>query len=184
MGYGVVARLFHWVTVLAVLVMIPVGLTMIQEGLPRPVQDRLFILHKGLGPVVFVLVALRLAWRLFNPPPPLPADLPRLQVIFAKATHWGMYAFLLIMAASGYVRVSMGGFPFEFLEWLGIPPLLPENEPVAEIASNIHATAIVILLILIALHIGGALYHWLWRQDDVIRRMWPPFAGSETPPRA
>ena len=72
MGYGVVSRVFHWLTVVLVLVMIPVGLTMIQE-IPRPTQDRLFILHKGLGPVVFVVVALRLAWRAFDPPPPLPA---------------------------------------------------------------------------------------------------------------
>ena len=62
MGYGIVARLFHWVTVLLVLVMIPVGLTMTQDC-PQPLQDRLFILHKGLGPVVLLVVraAARLA---------------------------------------------------------------------------------------------------------------------------
>jgi cytochrome b561 len=183
MGYGTVARLFHWLTVLAVLIMVPVGLTMIQEGVPRPVQDRLFILHKGLGPVVFVLVVLRLGWRLLNPPPPLPDSIPRLQQRVANTTHRLLYLFLLIMASSGYVRVTTGGFPIEFLDWLGIPPLFSKNEPVAEVAKAIHATAIFGLLALIALHVSGALYHWLWRKDRVIFRMWPPLAGSETPAR-
>ena len=55
MGYTTVARLFHWVTVLLVLVMIPVGLVMAQEP-PQPWQDRLYILHKGLGPFVLLVV--------------------------------------------------------------------------------------------------------------------------------
>ena len=72
MGYDTVSRLFHWVTVLLVLVMIPVGLAMAQEP-PQPWQDRLYVLHKGLGPLVLVVVLLRLAWRAFHPAPPLPA---------------------------------------------------------------------------------------------------------------
>ena len=62
MGYDRVARTFHWGTLVLVLIMIPAGLIMTQD-IPRPLQDRLFILHKGLGPVVFVVVVLRLIWR-------------------------------------------------------------------------------------------------------------------------
>src|SRR5919106_1275226 len=98
MGYGVVSRLFHWVTVLIVLVMIPVGLTMTQDGLPRSIQDPLFVLHKALGPTLLVVVLLRLGWRAFHPPPPLPEDMPLLQRRAARAVHAGLYVFLLIMA--------------------------------------------------------------------------------------
>ena len=62
-------------TVLLVLVMIPVGLAMAQEP-PQPWQDRLYVLHKGLGPLVLVVVLVRLAWRAFHPAPPLPATVP------------------------------------------------------------------------------------------------------------
>jgi cytochrome b561 len=172
MGYGTVSRLFHWLTVLLVLVMIPVGLTMIQD-LPRPVQDRLFILHKGLGPVVLVVVLLRLAWRATHPAPPLPASLPLLQRRAAGAVHAALYVFLLVMAVSGYVRVTTGGFPLEALEAIGIPPLLPKNEAVAKVASRVHATTIVILLVLIAMHVGAATWHGL-RRDGIVARMWPP----------
>ena len=174
MRYGLVSRLFHWITVVLVLVMIPVGLTMIQE-IPRPVQDRLFILHKGLGPVVLVVVLLRLAWRLTHPPPPLPADLPAIQRRAAATVHAGLYVFLLVMAVSGYVRVTTGGFPIEALQAIGIPPLLPKNEAVAEVAKRIHATAIIGLLALIAMHVAAAAWHGLVRRDGIVGRMWPPF---------
>lgn len=175
MRYGLVSRLFHWVTVLLVLVMIPVGLTMIQE-IPRPVQDRLFILHKGLGPFVLVVVALRLAWRGFHPAPPLPASLPAVQCHAAAFVHAGLYVLLLVMGISGYVRVTTGGFPIEALDALGIPPLFAKDEPVAKIASRIHATAALGLLALIALHVAAAAYHGLVRRDGVVGRMWPPFS--------
>ena len=84
MRYGTVSRLFHWLTVVLVAVMIPVGLVMVQD-IPRSVQDPLFILHKGLGPLVLVVVLLRLAWRAFHPAPPLPATVPAVQVRLAKA---------------------------------------------------------------------------------------------------
>ena len=137
MGFGTVSRLFHWVTVLLVLVMIPVGVVMTQD-VPRPLQDSLFILHKGLGPVVLVVVLLRLLWRAFHPAPPLPASVPPLQARVAKLVHAGLYFFLLVQAISGYVRVTAGGFPIETLESVGIPPLLPKSEGIGDIASTIH----------------------------------------------
>ena len=175
MRYGLVSRLFHWTTVVLVLVMIPVGVTMIQE-IPREMQDPLFILHKGLGPVVLVVVLLRLGWRLAHPAPPLPPDVPPLQRRAAGVVHAGLYVFLLVMAVSGYVRVTTGGFPIEALQAIGIPPLLPKNEAVAEVAKRIHATAIIGLLALIAMHVAAAAWHGLVRRDGIVGRMWPPFS--------
>lgn len=175
MRYGLVSRLFHWTTVVLLLVLIPVGLLMVQE-IPRPLQDRLFILHKGLGPVVLLLVVLRLVWRLFNPPPPLPADLPAMQRLAATLVHVGLYGLLLVMGVSGYVFVTTGGFPLEFLQMLGIPPLFGKNEAVADVAEAVHTTAIWGLLILIAMHVGAAAYHGIVRRDGVFSRMWPPFS--------
>jgi cytochrome b561 len=179
MGYGTVSRLFHWVTVILVLIMIPVGLTMIQD-IPRPLQDKLFILHKGLGPLVLVVVLLRLAWRWFNPPPPLPADIPAVQRQAARLVHAGLYTFLIVQTVSGYVRVTTGGFPIEALRALGIPPLLPKAEGVAKVASTVHAVSVTILILLIAMHVAAASYHGLVRRDGVVSRMWPPISRRKT----
>lgn len=175
MGYGNVARGFHWLTVLLVLIMIPAGLIMTQE-IPRTIQDPLFILHKGLGPFVLLVVALRLVWRAFNPPPPLPPSVPAAQRLAAEVVHWALYALLLTMAISGYVRVTTGGFPIEALNALGIPPLFAKDEPLADAAKAIHAACAFLLIALIALHVSAATFHGLVKRDGVFSRMWPPFS--------
>jgi cytochrome b561 len=180
MGFGTVSRLFHWVTVLLVLVMIPVGVVMTQD-VPRPLQDPLFILHKGLGPVVLVVVLLRLLWRAFHPAPPLPASVPPLQARVAKLVHAGLYFFLLVQAISGYVRVTTGGFPIETLESVGIPPLLPKSESIGDIASTIHRISAFCLMALIAMHVAAAAFHGLFKRDGVFSMMWPPIAPKTGP---
>lgn len=183
MGYGTVSRLFHWITVAIVTVMIPVGLTMVEE-VPRPLGDRLFILHKGLGAFFLVFIFARILWRVLNPPPPLPATLPPAQRLAASAVHLLLYALLLTMAVSGYVRVTAGGFPIELFDALGIPPLLAKNEALAETAKAVHATAKSVLIAVIALHIGAALHHGLILRDGVLARMWPPIVRRARSRRA
>jgi cytochrome b561 len=158
-----------------VLIMIPAGLAMAQE-LPKPLEDRLYILHKGLGPLVLVVVALRLAWRAFHPAPPLPVDIPAPQRLAAQVVHAGLYAALLVMGVSGYVFVDAGDFPLEVLRSLGIPPLIPKNEALSKAAEAVHRTTAFVLIGLIAMHVSAAAYHGLVRRDGVVSRMWPPVA--------
>ena len=173
MGYGTVSRLFHWATVAIVLIMIPVGLTMV-EDVPRPVQDKLFMLHKGLGALFLALILARIAWRLATPQPP-PPPLGPLQRRLAATVHALLYALLLVMAVSGYLRVTAGGFPIELLNALGIPPLAPRSDTLAAAAKAVHATAKWALIALILGHSGAALGHAL-RRDGIMARMWPPLA--------
>lgn len=183
MGYGIVARQLHWIMAVAILVMIPVGLIMTDEGLGRATQDRLFILHKNLGALLLILVAVRLVWRLLNPPPPLPASMPAVQRVAAVSVHWGLYLMVFVMAASGYARVRLGGFPIEYLDALGVPSFLPESEAAAEVAKRIHATAKYALGALILVHVGAAAHHGLVKRDGVFSRMWPPFGRARHQPR-
>ncbi len=176
MGYGTVARLFHWITVALVLLMIAAGFLMVQE-IPRPWQDRLFIVHKGLGPLVLVVVLARLGWRLGHPPPPLPLSVPAVQAQVAEVVHRALYAVLIVQATSGYVFVSTAGYPIEVLRALGVPPLLPKHEGVAAVAEAVHIGGAWLLTGLIAAHVGAAAYHGIVRRDGIVSRMWPPLAG-------
>lgn len=172
-AYRAPARLMHWLTVLLVFSTIPAGLIMVQEGLSRPLQNSLFIWHKNIGVVILVLVLVRLAYRAAHPPPPLPASLSPAQAAIAGLTHWGMYGLLLVMAISGYVRVRAGGFPIEYLDMLGVPPLVPRSEALAETAKTIHFWARFPLVALILMHVGAAAFHGIVKRDGVFSRMWP-----------
>lgn len=175
-GYGTTARLFHWISAILILATIPVGLIMVREGLSRPVQDTLFIFHKNVGVILLVLILLRLAWRALNPPPPMPAGvMADWQHRLSEWVHRGLYAMLLFMAVTGFVRVSAGGFPIEMLDWMGVPRL-PRNIPLADTASTLHFYGKFVLGALVVLHVAGALHHALLKRDGVFSRMWPPVA--------
>lgn len=168
------ARLLHWIMAVLVLGSLAAGFLMLQEGLDRATQNTLFVFHKNVGVVMLILILLRLAYRGRHRPAPLPAEVPTWQRIGAALSHGALYALLLIMPVTGYVRVKAGGFPIEMLDALGVPALVPRSDALAEVARTIHHYGGWILAALIGLHIAAALYHGVVRRDGVFSRMWPP----------
>lgn len=166
-GYRLPARWLHWIVAAVVLLMIPAGLIMTREGLPRMLQDTLFIFHKNTGVLLFPVIVVRLAYRMTHVPPPLPASVPRWQQAVARVTHFLLYALLILMPLSGFIRVRAGRFPIELLDWLGFGPWIVKSEVIASIAQAIHWTGAMLLIGLVALHIGAALYHALILRDAV-----------------
>src|SRR5689334_13002438 len=62
--WGWVSVTLHWVTVLAIVGLVIVGMTM--DELPNgPDKIRIYALHKSTGLTVLALTLLRLGWRLF-----------------------------------------------------------------------------------------------------------------------
>lgn len=173
-SYQTPARLFHWIIAAAVLLMIPAGLIMTQEGIARPLQDTLFLFHKNIGVILIPLILLRLIYRLRHPAPPLPSSLPGWQRSAAAVSHLLLYLLLIVMPISGFVRVRAGGFPIELLDRLGAGPWLAKSEALADAAKGLHYAAALLLIAVLAVHIGAALQHGLIRRDGVWSRIWPP----------
>src|SRR5713226_2575505 len=96
-AYSLTARALHWITAALVLTTIPVGVLAVNvsEG---PLQDSLYTLHRSIGVVI-----IRLGYRLTHPPLPLPDDIPPIQQFIAHATHWGLYALLIVQSFLGWV---------------------------------------------------------------------------------
>ena len=176
-GYGTTARMLHWITFLLVLGMVPAGMVMTQEGLDRGLQDQLFILHKNGGVILLAVVLVRLAWRALVPPPPLPAGMPDWQRQTSLWVHRLMYATLIFMALTGYLRVTLGGFPVEMLDAIGVPRL-PRSDAMAALAQRAHFLGKFLLMGLIVVHVGAAIGHAIVKRDGVFSRMWPPIRRS------
>ena len=175
--YTATARLLHWVVALMVLSTIPIGTVMLQDGISRSTQDTLFILHKNGGVIILLLVLARIAWRIGHPAPPLPETVPAWQRTASHLAHMGLYAMLLFMAVTGFVRVSAGGFPIEMLDAIGFPRLVPRSDELAETAQMLHHNGRVVLVALILAHVGAALHHAVVKRDGVFSRIWPPVGG-------
>ncbi len=123
------------------------------------------------------MILARIVYRRLHPPPPLPASVPGWQQRLAAASHLALYALLVIMPLSGFVRVRAGGFPIELLDAMGAGPWLPKSEALAAAAQGLHFIAALLLIAVLAVHVGAALQHALIRRDGVWQRMWPPAGG-------
>lgn len=170
--YGGVAIGFHWLVALLVLSMIPFGFVMANMDL-SPQKLEFYSWHKSFGIVVLTLAALRLVWRLFNPPPPLPADVPGWQKFASQVVHYGLYAALFAMPLSGWLMSSAAGFTVSPFKLFDLPNLVAKDEALFKLFRQAHELIAFAIIGLLALHVGAALYHHVVRRDGVLARMLP-----------
>ncbi|HEY5048170.1 MAG TPA: cytochrome b [Rhizomicrobium sp.] len=180
--YGSVAMTFHWLIAFAVILNICLGLYM--SDLPRGDPNLSFILqtHKSIGLTVLVLSLGRLGWRLANPIPPLPATMNPLLRRVARGTHYLLYFLIIFIPLSGWALVSASSHVtpivwFGLFQWPHIPFLadLPhaQRAPLHRDFDFVHVYLAWSAIVLVPIHIAGALYHQFVRGDDVLKRMLP-----------
>jgi len=170
-GYSPAARVFHWLTAALLLTMLPIGIAMANFDLGGAVEDPLYHIHRSIGALVLAITAARLIYRLFNPAPPLPADMPALQQVAALVTHWGLYALLIVQPIVGWIATSAYRAPVLFFWLFELPPIWPENRPFSEAMFTVHRSLGVFIAVLISVHILAALYHHFMLRDRVLKRM-------------
>jgi cytochrome b561 len=182
--YGAVAKLLHWLIAVFVLGLIGLGLTMTRTG-GLALKFELYQLHKSMGITVLMLMILRIAWRLFLPPPGLPA-MPGWERGAARGTHLLLYAMLLALPLSGWTMVSATLPPFNIptvlfkaISWPHIPAIenlsAAAKKTVEPLSKNVHAALGWALAALVSLHVAAALRHGFILKDGVMLRMWPRF---------
>jgi cytochrome b561 len=172
---------FHWVTVALVLFQAYLGFRFALSD-PSPARDEVFIWHKTVGVVILILTLARLAYRLKNPPPPFPPELPAWERIVAVWNHRLFYTLLIAMPIVGLVAVSgyANGPTTPLLGGIAIPVIPGVSKETGDLAGEVHELAAYTLVALILLHIGAALKHQFidhWRGSG---RM-PPFTANGEP---
>ena len=170
--FGVVAKAFHWVTLLLLIGSFTLALSMVNLPLsPRKLE--LYSWHKWCGVTIFLLAVLRLAWRLANPVPALPADMPAWQRRLAHLSHAGLYTLLIVMPVTGWIMSSALNLPVVYLGLIHVPSPFGVNRALGEAMITVHQGLALALLILVCLHVAAALYHHFFLRDDILRRMLP-----------
>lgn len=171
-AWGSVSIGLHWLVVLLVLVGATIGLVM--DEMPNSVAKiQVFALHKSLGLTVLALMLLRLAWRLVGGRPAALAGTARWQSATATITHWLLYAALVAMPLSGWLYNSASNFPLRWFGLVRVPPLSGRDPDLKEFAHEAHETIFWIIIALVLLHVGAALWHHLVRRDATLDRMLP-----------
>jgi len=173
-GYTAVAKILHWLTALLVLGLICVGLWMV--GLPIGFAKLYaYAWHKWIGLTVLVLSVLRLAWRVYRPPPGLPDTITRWERAVAPWSHGLLLVLLLALPVSGWLMSSAGGVSVVWFGILPLPDLVPRDLALFERLRTLHHWLAWILMALLTLHLLAVLRHDVLRRDGIFRRM-SPFA--------
>ena len=169
--YGSVAQTLHWLIVVLLIVQFTLG--KIAEDLPLGL-DRLITLarHKSFGITILALAVVRLLWRLFNRPPPLP-PMPAWQRIGAHLSHAGLYALLFAMPLTGWLMSSANNYPVSWFGLVQLPDLVAPDRGLSHDLEDFHETLSNVLLGLAALHVLAALKHQFVDRDGVLMRMLP-----------
>lgn len=158
----------HWLMFMLVVMMLGVGKFVI-PGVPvdDPQKPFMLQLHAYIGAFIAVLLVIRLGLR-FTIKRPVPADAGSVFLNFlARAVHFLLYFLLIGMAVSGLGLFQMANLPAIF----GGEVPYPQDFFVYPPRTG-HGLTSTVLLLLIFLHFGAAMYHQFIRQDNLLSRMW------------
>ncbi len=165
--YRPALRILHWLVAALVFITWPLGLMI--GFVKDDVKLDFYLVHESLGFLVLWVMLLRVGVRLTCSPPPRHG--PAVERAAAASVHGFLYVFLILMPVSGFLATNAHGFP---LEWFGLVTVwspLGKSPEIAWTLSAIHEWSAWILLTLVALHIGAALFHHVVRRDDTLYRI-------------
>ncbi|MDZ5453868.1 cytochrome b [Labrys sp. ZIDIC5] len=169
MGWSLRARLFHWVTVIAITVQWIIGLSLL--GGMAMAGNVWLTAHLSLGLVLLALTLLRLGSRIFDHAPRR-ARSP-LAAVVATLGHAGLYALLLLVPLTGWLGYRPAPFMPPPLAFGLLPmPVLAGVEGVSSrTILGLHALLTWVLVALVALHGLAALFHAVVLRDGVLGGM-------------
>ncbi|MGN6665691.1 MAG: cytochrome b [Trinickia sp.] len=166
--YGHVARLLHWLVVALVASQFVLGWTM--PDVHRDTQPvGLIAWHLATGAALIAAVVARIVWRLTHRPPP--AELSPLLDRLSRATHGLLYVALIAVPLLGWANASSRGWAVKLFGALRLPALAPTGSTVGHAMGDVHGTLAWVLLALIGMHVGAALFHRFVLKDRVLQRI-------------
>jgi len=175
-GYGWLSIALHWIAAIAVIAMLLTGFRadMAGDAGERELRSVLMGLHISLGATFALVLLARVFSSYAQPRPVAPEQAPALKWL-AVGTHQLLLLAILIQVISGPLAIWSGGRPINVFDLVSIPsPFAERNEAVHEIAEVMHAIGRWSLVVLISLHVLGALKHAMIDRDGIFRRMLAP----------
>jgi cytochrome b561 len=165
--YGGVAIFIHWVTAVVILALLVAGIIAATTA-DDATKSAILRIHAPLGISIAVLTLFRIVWwTSFDRKPPPPSDSGSVQRIGEKAVHGLFYVAILVMGASGIGlmvlsgagEILFGSKPGPLPDFAKFPPFYG------------HLIGALLLIALLVGHVGAALWHQLFKRDQLLSRM-------------
>jgi cytochrome b561 len=176
--FGLVSKTLHWLMAAIILTLIFVGIYMADLPTETAEQEQyafqFFNLHKSFGVIILALIVLRLVWMRSSPAPALPSAFAPKERVMVKALQGLLYLLMIVIPLSGYLMSNAGGHPINFFGLGELPALIGENKAIGGLAHEVHEIMGWSILVLIVLHMAGAIKHRLkdkGGETDILKRM-------------
>lgn len=156
----------HWLT--ALLVFALWGIAQAESLVPKPDRHLLWSVHFVIGAALVVVLIVRVGWRASAGLRLAPSDEGALGAL-ARATHWLLYALVVLAFLLGIVNLAVRGWDFGGV--VTIPGWAPDDKALRRTINDWHALAANTTIVVVAFHAAAALVHHYVLHDGVLRRM-------------
>ena len=166
-----VTMLIHWITLAMIAVQFSTAWMRAQASGDQ--ATLILLVHRSNGVLLWGLTVARLLWRAARGRKvALPAATPALQRLAARITQYGLYGLLAVQPLTGMAQSVLRGkaFPLFFGD---MPALMARDKALVRLFEAIHEQGALLLLALIGLHTGAALFHRFVLRDGVLASMLP-----------
>ncbi len=166
--YGLLAKLFHWITFVILIAQIPFGFYLVGlEFSDRRID--LENIHILIGITVFYITLFRLVWKFFNSSPTEGNSFFKGQIFIAKANHFFLYLSVFTITISGVLKKLYMGEKLNFLFFrYGFNK---DNFQLADLYYEVHIYANYLLIVLITLHILAVIVHHFIFKDKILDKI-------------
>ena len=165
--YGLLSKLFHWLTAAGLLIQIPLGFYLVDLDFDQTRVD-IENYHILFGLIIFYATLIRLIFKLLTPAPDFKDNAFPGQKILAKLNHFFLYFALLSIVISGILKKLFNG---ESLVVFFKEINLTYNYELSEQFYSIHIIANYALIGLISLHILAVLFHKFLLRENILKRI-------------
>jgi cytochrome b561 len=166
----------HWGTVIAILV--SVGAMFLRDAIENTAGRQILLqVHRQLGLAVLIVVGLRVLVRLTKSLTDHSGELSTMMRLAAQGAHVLLYVLLVALPAVGWVLTSAHGISLNLFGVVHLPQLVAADSELADTLSDYHVWLSWVLLALVVMHVGAALWHHFVRRDAVLGAMLPGRSG-------
>lgn len=165
---------FHWI--IAGLILLNFALAWAADDAPDAERGALLGNHKAIGLAILAFSVLRILWRVTHRAPPFSETLRAWEAAVAKVVHSLFYFLIIAIPFSGWAMSSAasGGKPVGFFGLFDLPGLpFSQDRERAGVFADVHETLATLALVLLFLHVAGALKHQFLDRDGTLARMIP-----------
>ena len=171
LSYSAGSKFFHWL--IAIIVISMLSISFFLDDLPKLYQSLAFMIHKSFGLTVLFLMLVRLLWIQYHGKPKLPKTVAVWQKVLSRIVQYSLYVLLIAMALCGWIMSVAAERTPSLFGLFNMPLPIEPNEALATWMDEAHKTIAWILIVIIGLHIAGAIKHHFIDKDNVLKRMLP-----------